>query len=65
VPLDHFLIIGPSTDADHVSSLGHKLLYQQIDGQEFETVLVIAPQPFRFEQPTTAPSTQSNPFVVN
>jgi hypothetical protein len=64
VPLDHFLIIGPSTDADHVSSLGHKLLYQQVNGQEFETVLVIAPQPFRFEQPTTAPSTQGKPFAV-
>lgn len=58
VPLDHFLIIAPSGDADLSTSLGRKFLYQQANGQEFEQVLLISPQPFQFEKkPTTGPAT--------
>jgi hypothetical protein len=55
---DHFLIIGPSPDADMKCTLGHKLLYQASGGQETETVLIVSPQAFQFEQPTTKPATQ-------
>ena len=57
VPLDHFLIIAPSAEADESSSLGRKFLYHEDKGQEFESLLLISPQPFLLEKPTTNPST--------
>jgi hypothetical protein len=61
VPLDHFLIIGTSPDADSSTSVGQNFLCQEANGQQFEQVLLISPQPFQFERksttgPTTAPS---------
>jgi hypothetical protein len=64
IPLDHFLLIGPSTDADNPATLGHKLLDQEVNGQEFETVLLLAPQPFQFDKPATQPTTKASPFAV-
>jgi hypothetical protein len=58
VPLDHFLIIAPSADADeHTASLGNKMMCFATNGEQFETVLILAPQPFVFDSPT-APATQ-------
>lgn len=58
VPLDHFLIIAPSADAtDLTASLGHKMMCFDVNGEQFETVLVLSPQPFVFDSPT-APATQ-------
>jgi hypothetical protein len=57
VPLDNFLILAPSSDADRTSSLGHKLLRSVGEGKEYETVLLLAPQPFQFENPPE-PATQ-------
>ena len=58
VPLDHFLILAPSSEAeDHTASLGNKMLCFDQNGQQYETVLVLAPQPFVFDSPTT-PATQ-------
>ena len=61
VPLDHFLIVAPSTDSDISTSLGRRFLYLDGNGQEFEQVLLISPQPFQFNekastQPTTLPA---------
>ena len=57
VPLDHFLLIAPSSDADLSTSLGRKFLYQESKGQEFEQILLISPQPFQFaKKPTTMPA---------
>jgi hypothetical protein len=58
VPLDHFLIIAPSPESDISTSLGRRFLFQENDGQEFEQVLLISPQPFQLEKkPTTGPTT--------
>jgi hypothetical protein len=57
VPQDNFLIVAPSADADRAASLGNKLLRSVSQGKEYETVLLIAPQPFQFEKPTV-PATQ-------
>ena len=59
VPLDHFLIIAPSSDADISTSVGRRFLYLDGNGQEFEQVLLISPQPFQFndKSPTTGPTT--------
>ena len=57
VPIDQFLIIAPSPDADSSTSLGRNFLYQEGEGQEFEQMLIISPQAFQMEKkPTTAPS---------
>ena len=57
VPIDQFLIVAPSPDADVSTSLGRKFLYQDGEGQEFEQMLLISPQPFRLEKKaTTVPS---------
>jgi hypothetical protein len=62
VPLDHFLIIGTSPDADSSTSVGQNFLCQESGGQQFEQVLLISPQPFQFERkPTTGPATAANP----
>ncbi len=58
VPLNNFLVVAPSADADNSSSLGRKFLYTDGNGQQFEQVLLISPQPFQFEKPTTAPTTR-------
>jgi hypothetical protein len=60
VPLDQFLIVAPSQEADASSSLGRKFLYHESNGQEFESLLLISPQPFQLDKnsggkPTTAP----------
>ena len=60
VPLDHFLIIAPSPEADISSSLGRRFLYLDGNGQQFEQMLLISPQPFQLNkkptsQPTSAP----------
>ena len=59
VPLNNFLIVAPSADADVASSIGHTFLRQEGPGQEYETVLLISPQPFRLDDPkgaTTRPA---------
>jgi hypothetical protein len=56
VPLNNFLIVAPSADADISSSIGHTFLHEEGPGQEYETVLLISPQPFQLGEPK-APAT--------
>jgi hypothetical protein len=57
VPQDHFLIIAPSVEADESTSLGHKFLRHESPGQEFESLLLISPQPFQIkDKPATNPT---------
>jgi hypothetical protein len=59
VPLDRFLIIAPSADASDLSaSLGHKMMCFNVNGEQYETVLILSPQPFVFDRATTQPATQ-------
>lgn len=61
VPYDNFLVIAPSTEADNTTSVGHTFLYVDGAGRQYETVLLISPQPFRFEKEpaTTKPAEQT------
>jgi hypothetical protein len=68
IPLDNFLVIAPSTDAELSTSIGRRFLFQESDGQEFETVFVISPQPFQVQEKDATPTTQPsgpNPRLVN
>ena len=42
---------------ERMPSLGRKFLYHENNGQEFESLLLISPQPFMLEKPTTKPTT--------
>ena len=58
VPLNNFLIIAPSADADISSSIGHTFLHEESPGQEYETILLISPQPFQLEGPKPPAATK-------
>jgi hypothetical protein len=57
VPLDNFLIVAPSADAEAQTSIGNRFLNHERNGEEYETVLLISPQPFRFEEKKAGPTT--------
>ena len=65
IPLDHFLIISPSSEADAVSSLGQAFLYQEKSGQQFEQLILISPQPFQLNAPATKPATKPVSAAAN
>ena len=58
IPLDHFLIVGTSTHADAATSLGRAFLIQENNGQEYEQLLLISPQPFQLNAPTSKAATK-------
>lgn len=47
VPMDHFLILAPSPEADMPDVLGHTFFVRPGGGEPVETVLLMVPRPFK------------------
>ncbi len=56
-PLGHLLVIGPSPQADRLTSLGAAFLLDGSPPERSERVLLIVPMPFRTDDPDAAPAT--------
>jgi hypothetical protein len=57
VPMDEFLIVAPSPEGRWPSSIGQRFLIQERPAALEETVLLLAPRPFRLDQPATQAAT--------
>lgn len=58
IPYDRFMVIGASPLAHLPLTVGHNFLMQSGKGEEFETLLLISPQAFRLDDPSTQPTTR-------
>lgn len=51
IPVDSFLVISPSSDAQISTSLGRAFLIEDGPAEQFETVMVVLARPFRADDP--------------
>lgn len=51
IPVDHFLVLSPSSESQNITSLGKAFLVEDAPSEQFETVLVFLARPFRAEEP--------------
>lgn len=58
IPYASFMVIGPSLNAHAMPILGRNFLLQDGQGEQFETVLLLSPQAFRLDDPTTQSTTE-------
>jgi hypothetical protein len=54
LPMDKFLVVAPSDNADVPTILGHQFFVKDDPSEQMEQVLIFVAQPYRLEEQTTA-----------